>query len=307
MALRQPPRVLETSTTTGTGAYTLAGAVAGYQSFAAVGDGNTCQYYAEAVDADGIPNGDWEEGLGTYTASGTTLARSTVYNSSNAGAAVSWGAGTKRVGVCMTSIGAIIVGGKVGVAPPILSSDFAGENRCQFLFGDPNTVYISRAAEGVSITLTMGPNSSIGLGYGTNDVSFDRVSAGLARIGDGAGGIIPLQAKKLIEANTAGSGAPNVLTSVESRTVLTNEGAVAQNYHTLPTAAAGLEFEFVVQDSDGIRVVASSGDTIRDGATVSAAAGFIQSTTVGSTLRLLAINATEWIVMSKQGTWTIDS
>lgn len=109
------------------------------------------------------------------------------------------------------------------------------------------------------------------------------------------------------EANTAGVGSPNVLEMTESRSLFTNEGATAQNYHTLPSAAAGLDFEFVVQDADGIRVVANAGDTIRDVGTVSAAAGYIQSTTVGSVIRLKAINATEWVVVSKQGTWTIDS
>lgn len=83
-------RVYETSATVGTGAYTLDGAVAGYQSFAAVGDGNTCWYSAS--------NGtDWEVGLGTYTASGTTLARTTILASSNSDNAVNWGAGTKDV------------------------------------------------------------------------------------------------------------------------------------------------------------------------------------------------------------------
>lgn len=116
-----------------------------------------------------------------------------------------------------------------------------------------------------------------------------------------------IHANRLVEANTAGSGAPNVLLKNESLTLLTNEGTTAQNYHTLPTAVAGIEFDFVVQDADGIRIVAAAGDTIRDLATVSAAAGYIQSTTVGSTLRLTAINATEWVVLSKQGTWTVDS
>lgn len=113
--------------------------------------------------------------------------------------------------------------------------------------------------------------------------------------------------RTLVEANTAGSGSPNILTAAESRTLLTNEGVTAQNYHTLPTAAAGYDFEFVVQDSDGIRVVASAGDTIQDVGTVSAAAGYIQSTTVGSYLRLKSINATQWVVVGKTGTWTIDS
>jgi len=58
-------RVKETSTTTGTGTLTLAGAVTGFQSFAAIGNGNTTYYT--------ITNGtDWEVGIGTYTSSGTT-------------------------------------------------------------------------------------------------------------------------------------------------------------------------------------------------------------------------------------------
>lgn len=83
-------RVKETTTTTGTGTYTLAGAIAGFQSFSVVGDGNTC-YYAIT------DNTDWEVGLGTYTSAGTTLARTTVLASSNGGSAVSWAAGTKTI------------------------------------------------------------------------------------------------------------------------------------------------------------------------------------------------------------------
>jgi hypothetical protein len=85
-------RVKETSTTTGTGTLTLAGAATGYQSFAAIGDGNTCDYAIELVGS-----GEWEVGTGTYTASGTTLARTTVRASSNAGSAVNFSAGTKLV------------------------------------------------------------------------------------------------------------------------------------------------------------------------------------------------------------------
>jgi len=83
-------RVKETTTTTGTGTITLAGAAAGFRSFSVVGDGNSCPYCIE----DGT---DWEVGEGTYTVSGTTLSRTTILASSNAGAAVNWGAGTKNV------------------------------------------------------------------------------------------------------------------------------------------------------------------------------------------------------------------
>jgi len=98
MALVLKDRVKETTASTGTGTVTLAGAVAGFQSFSAVGDGNTT-YYA-IVDA---ASGDWEVGIGTYTASGTTLSRTTVLSSSNAGSLVNFGAGTKDVFVTYPS------------------------------------------------------------------------------------------------------------------------------------------------------------------------------------------------------------
>jgi hypothetical protein len=92
MALVIKDRVKETTTTTGTGTLTLAGAASGFQSFAAIGNANTT-YYAITDSA----TGDWEVGLGTYTASGTTLSRDTILASSNSGSAVSLAAGSKNV------------------------------------------------------------------------------------------------------------------------------------------------------------------------------------------------------------------
>ncbi len=92
MALIVKDRVQETSATVGTGALTLGGAVLGFQSFAAIGDGNTT-YYA-IVDTAAY---DWEVGIGTYTSSGTTLSRTTVLSSSNGGSLVPFASGTKNV------------------------------------------------------------------------------------------------------------------------------------------------------------------------------------------------------------------
>ena len=90
MALVVKDRVKETSTTTGTGTFTLAGAVTGFQAFSVIGNGNTTYY----TITDGA---NWEVGIGTYTSSGTTLSRDTILESSNSGNAVNWSAGSKDV------------------------------------------------------------------------------------------------------------------------------------------------------------------------------------------------------------------
>jgi hypothetical protein len=92
MAFVVKDRVRETTTTTGTGTVTLAGAAFGFQSFSAIGDGNITYYVISNQSAT-----EWEVGVGTYTAAGTTLARTTVISSSNAGALVNFTAGTKDV------------------------------------------------------------------------------------------------------------------------------------------------------------------------------------------------------------------
>jgi hypothetical protein len=92
MAFVLADRVKETTTTTGTGTVTLAGAATGYQSFSAIGNGNST-YYCIA----GQTGSEWEVGIGTYTSSGTTLSRDTVLSSSNSGSLVSFSSGTKDV------------------------------------------------------------------------------------------------------------------------------------------------------------------------------------------------------------------
>lgn len=92
MALVLADRVKETTTTTGTGTLTLLGASIGFQSFAAVGNGNTTYY---TISSNG--GAEYEVGIGTYTSSGTTLSRTTVLSSSNSGSLVNLSAGTKDV------------------------------------------------------------------------------------------------------------------------------------------------------------------------------------------------------------------
>ena len=105
MALVLKDRVKETTTTTGTGTLTLAGAATGFQAFSVIGDGNTTYYAIVSPTA-----GDWEVDIGTYTASGTTLSRDTVLESSNSGSLVDFGAESKDVFVTYPAERSVIGG-----------------------------------------------------------------------------------------------------------------------------------------------------------------------------------------------------
>ena len=103
-------RVLQTTTTTGTGTLSLGADIPNYQNFAdTVGNGNTCYIVIEDTT-----NNAWELCLSTYT-TGTpsTLTRGTLYGSST-GSRVSFAAGTKRVYLVMPSHELLIAGGKAG-------------------------------------------------------------------------------------------------------------------------------------------------------------------------------------------------
>lgn len=105
MALVVKDRVKSSTTTTGTGTITLGAAAIGFQAFSVIGDGNTTYY----TITDTV-NGTWEVGIGTYTASGTTLSRDTVLESSNSGSLVNFAAGSKDVFVAYPAERAVIGG-----------------------------------------------------------------------------------------------------------------------------------------------------------------------------------------------------
>ena len=91
MSLIVADRVQETTNTTGTGAYTLGGAVSGFQTFASVASDTDTVYYSIT------DNVDFEVGLGTYASGAGTITRTTVFSSSNSDAAVDWGVGAKNI------------------------------------------------------------------------------------------------------------------------------------------------------------------------------------------------------------------
>ena len=91
-------RVKETSTTTGTGDFTLAGAVSQFSSFSSRYATSEPFYYAIV----GQTGTEWEVGRG-YLSGATTLVRYVVQRSSNSDTVVTFSAGTKDVFVSVTA------------------------------------------------------------------------------------------------------------------------------------------------------------------------------------------------------------
>lgn len=147
MPLVVKDRVKETTTTAGTGTITLAGAVTGFQSFSAIGNGNTT-FYTIASDT------QWEVGIGTYTSSGTTLSRDTVLSSSSSGSLVNFSAGTKDVFVTYPASRTATGGGGVGalvVNASTVTESFSLDSGFNAQSVGPITV-----ASGISVTVASG-------------------------------------------------------------------------------------------------------------------------------------------------------
>jgi hypothetical protein len=114
MAFIIADRVRESSVSTGTGNFTLGGAVTGYQTFASALSSGDTTYYTIA-DQGGA---NWEVGIGTFT-SPSTLARTTILSSSNGGSVVTFTAGTKDVFISLPAGRTVqsVDGGTTGLTP----------------------------------------------------------------------------------------------------------------------------------------------------------------------------------------------
>jgi len=157
MALVLADRVKETTTTTGTGTVTLLGASAGFQSFAVVGNANTT-YYTIAAQV----GTEWEVGIGTYTSSGTTLARTTVLSSSNGGSAVNFSAGLKDVFVTYPSEYSVSSTNNPGTAGQVLASNGTGVDPTWVAAPGPQAggvIYENSLVISSNYTLTAGKNA----------------------------------------------------------------------------------------------------------------------------------------------------
>jgi hypothetical protein len=142
MAFVVNDRVKETSTTTGTGTLSLAGAVSGFQTFVA-GIGNSNVTYYAIVNDSGT---EFEIGIGTVTdASPDTLSRTTILESSNSDSAVDFSAGTKTVFCTLPASKAVFEDNNNDVTLPddlILGSDSA-----VLKFGNDSDINLTHVAD----------------------------------------------------------------------------------------------------------------------------------------------------------------
>ena len=147
MALVVKDRVKETSTTTGTGTFTLAGAASGFQAFSAIGNGSTTYYCI-------VGGTQWEVGIGTYTLSGTTLSRDTVLSSST-GSKIDFAAGTKDVFITYPSE-RVVTGGGGGIGALVVNADTVTDNYTVDTGTNAQSVGPITVASGVTVTVSTG-------------------------------------------------------------------------------------------------------------------------------------------------------
>lgn len=122
MALVLKDRVQETTSSPGTGAAVLLGAVTGYQTFGATMSNGDTTYYTIADQS----GSRWEVGIGTYISSGNEIARTTILASSNAGSTVNFNSGTQVIFLTYPAEIAVLASNNPGTTGQILTSQGAG-------------------------------------------------------------------------------------------------------------------------------------------------------------------------------------
>jgi hypothetical protein len=186
MALVLANRVQESATANTTVSFTLTGAVLGFQTFAVIGNTNTTYY--SATDT----TGQWEVGLGTYSTTGPTLTRTTIYASSNSGSAVTF-SGTVSVFVTYPSGRSVNLdaSGNVSALGTIASGTWQGST-------------IAVAYGGTGVTTSSGANSLV-LRDSNSNITVNRLSQGIQTI-TASGGTTVLTAASQFNQTLVGTG-----------------------------------------------------------------------------------------------------
>jgi hypothetical protein len=238
MPLVLADRVQETASAPGTGSVTLLGAVTGFQTFAVIGNGNTTFY--TIADQGGS---NWEVGIGTYSTSGPTLARTTILSSSNGGLIVNFSSGTQSVFVTYPSSQSVYEDASGNVSPlgTIASGIWQGTT-------------IGVAYGGTGVTTSSGANSVV-LRDSNQNIDVNRVNqantnttaaAGTTTLTTASSYIQSLvgtggQIYKLPDATTLTTGVAFLFNNLATGTLTIQDFATA-TIGTIPSGGAGAVF-----------------------------------------------------------------
>jgi hypothetical protein len=191
MALVVKDRVKVSSTTTGTGTFTLGSAALGFQDFSVIGDGNTTYYTIT-----GVGSAEFEVGVGTFTASGTTLSRDTILESSNAGSAVNFSAGAKEVFVTYPAERAVYTDAAGTAITPATASRLGFANLAQgsalSVLGVTGNATADNASIAAGTDHQVLRRSGTAVGFGAVDLAQSAAITGTLPVGNGGTGITSL-------------------------------------------------------------------------------------------------------------------
>jgi len=284
MALVLKDRVKETTTTTSTGTYTLAGAVTGYQSFSVVGDGNTTYYT--------VTNGtDWEVGIGTYTSSGTTLSRDTILDSSNSGSAVNWGSGSKDVFLTYPAERSVYIDGSDIV--PATSASYSGNvTTIQLRYSStPGSVPTGASLSAGELVV----NTADGKLYFKNSSGTVQV---LAQINQATTNGAETLTNKRIDPRVSSTASTSAITpdiSAYDQYVVTAQAAALQINAPIGTPVDGNKLIFRILDNGTSRALTWNGTYTVIGVTLPTATTISKTTYVGC---IYNANNTRWDVVA---------
>ena len=254
MALVLKDRVKETTTTTGTGSFSLAGAVTGYDSFGQIGTGNTT-YYAVYLDG----GSEWEVGIGTYTAP-STLSRDTILASSNSGSIVTFSAGQKTIWCDYPAGKAVYLDASGSISEPIVN--ISG------ITGAISTVDTITFDTGYTTPLTTGQlgwdgNNTLGLGMSGGNV-VQEIGLQTYIYGKASSAITKGQLIK----KTGSNGSSGVITFAPTTANMTNSGDII-GIAAESIALNGFGYITSVGNLRGFNTTgSSSGETWADGDTL---------------------------------------
>ncbi len=98
----------------------------------------------------------------------------------------------------------------------------------------------------------------------------------------------------------------HTVTAAESGTVLTNAGNDGDpvGEFTLPSAAVGLNYCFIVMVNQELRVIPAAGDAINIAGVQGDAAEYWTANATGESLCIVAVDVNNWVATSYAGTWT---